>query len=155
MVGSKRGPQVFPRTPLEGSEHCQPQLRPGGSSSHSTPSRVQSGLRPSLEKLKYVPSEYPERAVSFTEWLVRRASIQSMELCEKQGLWGRGHSNLGGRVWEEEVVVDVSRPELPLEASGKQPTLTHLPAIKAASCSHIERLLCARHFVGCRRSTRI
>ena len=30
-------------------------------------------LRPSLEKLKYVPSEYPETSLSFTEWLVRRA----------------------------------------------------------------------------------
>ena len=46
-------------------------------------------LRPSLEKLKCVPSEYPERSLSFTEGLVRRASIWGLELCEQQGLWYR------------------------------------------------------------------
>lgn len=46
----------------EGLKQPQPQVRPGSSGNHSTPSRVRPDLRPSLEKLKYVP----EMALSFT-----------------------------------------------------------------------------------------
>lgn len=89
------GPWVFPRSPLEDLKQSQSQFRPGSSGNHSTPSRAQPDFSPSLEKLKFIPSEYPKMALSFTVQLVGRASIQSWELCEKYFSTDMNYDNLG------------------------------------------------------------